>query len=435
MRGLGALLLALALWLAAPQGLWAQANPPAGSAQSYTVVPGDTLFEIAQRYGVTLESLTAANGITDPNVLEVGQVLIIPSPETTGTATAGTETAAPAVPVTAPDVTVVRAELGDTPATVAARYGQTVEDLAAANGIDPAARLFPGQPLLVPRGAVGPAPLRFGAIRAAAVPAQIVQGRTTSIVVDTNRPLAVSGSWNGLPITFVPLPDNPLRQFAYLPAPALIAPGAYWLTVSYTATNGLLLNQSWAVPIAAGGYETQDIILPPDRGDTLDPAVVQPEEEKVAALWQPRSPQLLWTDLFSRPVTLEYTTTSPFGTRRSYNSGPVNSYHAGQDFGVPEGVPIAAPGDGVVVMAEPLAVRGNAVILDHGAGVYTGYWHLSAISVTVGSQVRVGDIIGLVGNTGRSTGAHLHWEMRIYGVAVDPMQFLIMPLLAPQSPS
>jgi len=64
--------------------------------------------------------------------------------------------------------------------------------------------------------------------------------------------------------------------------------------------------------------------------------------------------------------------------------------------------------------------------------VLTGYWHLSQISVAIGQPVAAGDVLGLVGNTGRSTGAHLHWEMRIYGIAVDPMQFLEIPLLAPQ---
>jgi murein DD-endopeptidase MepM/ murein hydrolase activator NlpD len=415
-RALCAVVLALAVWLLGPRALLAQTE----GAQSYTVAPGDTLFEIAQQFGISLDDLVAFNGITDPNLLEVGQLLLIPGPNLAE------------VPAPTPDLAVVRAGIGDTVAGLAAEYGESPEALSALNNIAPTARLFPGQPLLLPRTAVAAAPLRFGAIQAAAIPAQVTQGKTESVVIESNRPLALSGSWNGLPITFLPWPDNPQRQFAYLPAPALIAPGAYWLTVAYTATNGLLLNRSWAVPINAGAFETQDIILPPEANNTLDPAVVQPEEEKIAAIWQPRSPQLLWESVFARPVTLEYTTTSPFGTRRSYNSGPVNSYHAGQDFGAPTGVTVTAPGDGIVVLAEPLAVRGNAVILDHGAGVYTGYWHFSELKVAVGDRVRTGDIIGLVGTTGRSTGAHLHWEMRIYGVAVDPMQFLSMPLLAPQ---
>jgi len=75
-------------------------------------------------------------------------------------------------------------------------------------------------------------------------------------------------------------------------------------------------------------------------------------------------------------------------------------------------------------MAEPMAIRGNAVIIDHGRGVLTGYWHLSEMYVVEGQEVSAGDTIGLVGTTGRSTGAHLHWELQINGVAVDPMQFL-----------
>jgi murein DD-endopeptidase MepM/ murein hydrolase activator NlpD len=76
-----------------------------------------------------------------------------------------------------------------------------------------------------------------------------------------------------------------------------------------------------------------------------------------------------------------------------------------------------------VVLAEPLTVRGNAVIVDHGLGVHTGYWHLSRIDVAAGQVVKVGDAIGQVGTTGLSTGSHLHWELRIGDVPVDPMEW------------
>ena len=82
-----------------------------------------------------------------------------------------------------------------------------------------------------------------------------------------------------------------------------------------------------------------------------------------------------------------------------------------------------APASGTVVLAEPLDVRGNAVVIDHGAGVFTGYWHLSQIDVQAGQQVKPGDQLGLVGTTGLSTGNHLHWEMRVHGIAVDPLQW------------
>ena len=115
---------------------------------------------------------------------------------------------------------------------------------------------------------------------------------------------------------------------------------------------------------------------------------------------------------------------SLFGTRRSYNDGALWGYHAGVDLCGGLGTPIYAAADGVVVLAENLEVRGGAVILDHGWGVYTGYWHLSAIEVQPGQQVQAGDEIGLAGSTGRSTGPHLHWELWVGGVPVNPLTWL-----------
>jgi murein DD-endopeptidase MepM/ murein hydrolase activator NlpD len=101
----------------------------------------------------------------------------------------------------------------------------------------------------------------------------------------------------------------------------------------------------------------------------------------------------------------------------------MTSYHEGTDFAIPSGTPVYAPADGVVMVAEPLAVRGNAIVIDHGWGLYSGYWHLSEFKVTPGQTVKQGDLIALSGNTGLSTGAHLHWDMRVLGLNVDPMQF------------
>jgi murein DD-endopeptidase MepM/ murein hydrolase activator NlpD len=325
----------------------------------------------------------------------------------------------------------VRAEPGDTLASIAATHGQTIDQVAALNRLTPSDRLFPGQPLLLPRNAVAADPLRFGAVQAVRLPDRLIQGRTGTVVVTTTRPLELEGNWNGLPLSFVPLRDNGLAQFAYLPVPALIAPSSYWVTLSYTASNGLRLNQTWPVPVAEGPYESQEINLPPDRGVLLAPEIVQTELERVSEVWSVRTPALAWTQPFTHPISAEYPTSSPFGTRRSYNGGPYASYHEGQDFASPEGIPVLAPGDGVVALADALNVRGNAVIIDHGGGVFSGYWHLSELRVTPGQTVRTGDVLGISGNTGLSTGAHLHWELRIYGIAVDPLQFTQEPLAPP----
>ena len=160
----------------------------------------------------------------------------------------------------------------------------------------------------------------------------------------------------------------------------------------------------------------------------MTPDAINAEREKVVTAWSQVSPVLQWQGTFLRPIDPQYPTTSPFGTRRDYSVADIGNFHAGQDFGAPEGVLVTAPAAGTVVLAEPITVRGNAVILDHGRGIFTGYWHLSEIKVQVGQQVAAGDVIGIVGNTGLSTGAHLHWEMRVNGVAVDPTQFLDEPV-------
>ena len=112
-----------------------------------------------------------------------------------------------------------------------------------------------------------------------------------------------------------------------------------------------------------------------------------------------------------------------FGVLRSYNGGPANDWHHGHDISADAGAPIVAPARGRVVFATELPVHGLGVILDHGAGVYSGYWHMSQIDARVGDLVQPGAVLGLVGETGVVTGPHLHWEVIVQGRDVDPVQW------------
>lgn len=402
-RGLlGALVLATLLWLP----LQAQDDGV------YIVAPGDTLGVIAARFGIPLDLLTQVNEIDDPNRITVGQRLLIP-------------TADGQLPLAAIPTAVRRAEPGDTLFTFSARYGQAVQLLADLNNLDSATRLFPGQPLRVPEeGLPATAPLRFGAVTAVTAPAAIIQGRTGRVVVTTDRPLELRGAWLDQTLVFTPLGEDGLQQFALLPAPALQEVGAYDLVVGYTTAQGQPVDERWSVTVEAGDYASQQIVIDDAKASAMTPEAVQGEVQRVVDLWTQVGPDLLWLGPFARPIDVQYATTSPFGTRRTYSVSDIGNFHAGQDFGAGEGVLVTAPAAGIVVLAEPLVVRGNAVILDHGRGIFTGYWHLSEIAVEPGQVLAPGDTIGLVGNTGLSTGAHLHWELRINGVAVDPMQYL-----------
>jgi murein DD-endopeptidase MepM/ murein hydrolase activator NlpD len=163
----------------------------------------------------------------------------------------------------------------------------------------------------------------------------------------------------------------------------------------------------------------------------LDPDLVRAEREKVNAVFAQISQGPLWKGTFGFPLAGELRTTAPYGQRRSYGGGPVTSYHTGHDYGADAGTPILAPITGTVALAEALQVRGNVVILDHGLGLFTGFWHLSRIDVADGQRVAQGEVVGLVGNTGLSTGPHLHWEMRIQGVPVNPLQWTQQEFPAP----
>jgi murein DD-endopeptidase MepM/ murein hydrolase activator NlpD len=390
-------------------------QPQSGYAQDdvgrYTVVAGDSLSAIAARFDVPVDALIQLNNIADPSLIRVGQEILIP-----------TDGQALALGVVE---TVDRfATPDETLAGFAARTGQEAELLAALNGITLSARLWPGQPIVIPADQATAPPLRFGALTGVDVTPAIAQGRTGRLQITFDRPISLRADWNGLPLPLVTLPGPTYGVEALLPAPALIEPGTYSVTMAYTTARGIPLTLTRGVEIIDGGYSFQNIFVPPEKSETLDPTTAITETELIRAVFAPASPHLTARAAFVRPLGTEYATTSPFGTRRSYNDGVLSSYHAGQDFGAGVGVTVTAPLTGVVVLAQPLPIRGNAVVLDHGSGVYSGYWHLSEMTVQSGQEVGPGAVIGLVGNTGRSTGAHLHWEMRIHGVAVDPMQFL-----------
>jgi len=182
-----------------------------------------------------------------------------------------------------------------------------------------------------------------------------------------------------------------------------------------------------AGPVARQGIE----VIPRSFGVQrlrVDPRLVNPDPEDAAraareakrireVLARVSRPRL-WALPFLLPA--RGPVSSPFGVRRVYNGEP-RGYHSGLDIAAPRGTPVRAAAAGVVALAGELFYTGRTVFLDHGLGLFTAYFHMDEIRVRPGQPVAAGDVLGVVGSTGRSTGPHLHWGAYLEGVKADPL--------------
>lgn len=257
-------------------------------------------------------------------------------------------------------------------------------------------------------------------VSASVDPGAVRQGRTCRLSVYTNLPATVTGTYVDRPFAFVS--EDGLWHRAVLGISALAELASPPVTVTIQAADGRSIVLAISVEVLSGDYLEEYITLSPETAQLLDPEIAQPEMEFVDGIFATYSPQILWGASFKWPID-DPRITSHFGTRRGYG-GAITGYHAGVDLGALAGTEVRAPAPGIVLAAEELQVRGNAVFIDHGAGVVSGYFHLSEMLVEPGQAVEIGDLLGLVGSTGLSTGAHLHWEMRVLGTAVDAAEWL-----------
>jgi hypothetical protein len=148
---------------------------------------------------------------------------------------------------------------------------------------------------------------------------------------------------------------------------------------------------------------------------------IRRESKKVAGIFSKSTRERFWDGPFSRPVPGE--TISGFGKRSIVNGSP-RSPHSGTDFRAGRGTPIMAPNAGKVVLVQDLYFAGGTVVIDHGLGLYSYFAHLSKFHVAEGDYVEKGEVVGEVGATGRVTGPHLHWTVRLAGARVDPLSLM-----------
>lgn len=411
---------------------------PGVSVQTHTVQPGETLQSISGLYGVSIAELAALNDMADPNSLHIGQVLNIvpgvPAPVEVSQPPPAADVPEPALLSAAIDVpassqqpiTVIHTVLsGETLFRIAMAYGTTVNAVAQANSLTDSELIYAGQTLIIPdivppQLAIDlPAPVTGLEV----MPLVLLEGQTGRFRVMTGTAASVSGTFLNSPLNFASEADG-TRSTALVGVPVGTAAGVYPLSLTVADASGAQIPVSANIQVVAGGYLLEtDILLIEDRTNLLDPAVEDAEMNALRQVMSRFNPERYFVGAMGLPAAA--TITSSFGNSRSYNGGAVQRIHTGTDFGGVPGTPIFAPAPGRVVVADTLNVRGVATVIDHGWGVYSGYWHQTERYVQLGEMVSAGQTIGTMGATGRVSGPHLHWEMWVNGVAVDPMQWAI----------
>lgn len=201
-----------------------------------------------------------------------------------------------------------------------------------------------------------------------------------------------------------------------------VKPGTYRMTAE--AVNGASrLRATRDLAVKAKAFPTRRLTVDPDFVNPPPEAQerIAREAAELERVWASASPERLWRGAFERPVPHE--ANSAFGTRSVFNGQP-RSPHGGADFLSPGGTPVLAPNAGRIALARDRYYTGNTVVVDHGLGLFSLFAHLSEIAVAENARVSIGQVVGKVGATGRVTGAHLHWTVRLNGTRIDPLSLI-----------
>ncbi len=442
----------------------------------YVVQEGDNFWSIAQRFNVTVDEIAAANGISDPNQLQVGMELKIPGISgiegklITEKVPFGEDLKSLSRKYQFPIPTLAKLNRLVSPASLYVgknlvlteqlgkreedenfsktwlKSNQSILELAVlsgenpwkilkVNGFDSSCQVLPHDTLFIKGDgseSAGSLPPQIQAADVQSLP--LGQGKTATIRImldseglGTQAPEKIGGEFINHEFLFYKESSSPNGEswVALLGIHNQVEPGFYPMVVTFTYPDGETFNYSQLVYVKDSGFLFEKLTVK-DKS-LLDPANTEPEEKEILNYTTHYTDEKLWNGKFQSPVAAEYTECWPstFGRRRSYNGSAFTYIHSGLDFCGQVGHKIFAPAEGKVVYTGSFFVRGNTTIIDHGWGVFTLYAHQSEIDVKVGDIVEKGQVIGLVGNSGRVTGPHLHWEVWVGGVQVDPYDWIL----------
>jgi murein DD-endopeptidase MepM/ murein hydrolase activator NlpD len=220
-------------------------------------------------------------------------------------------------------------------------------------------------------------------------------------------------------------PGEPAGYIGLLGIDMQDEPGTYELSVE--VKQGEQAKQlSFNIQVAKEKFAVEHLKLPKDKVDLDEKSTARwkAEQQLVREALAENSRLKLWRSNFVEPVSGKRT--GIFGSVRIMN-GQARNPHNGEDIGAPMGADVATTNDGIVRITVDHIFSGKGVFVDHGLGFYTMYFHLSEILVKDGDLVTAGQIIGKVGATGRATGPHLHWGVKLNGARVNPYALLDLP--------
>lgn len=249
------------------------------------------------------------------------------------------------------------------------------------------------------------------------------QGEVLAVQVEPRSSVSkISGTIFNKPIHFYKNPA-PKKYSALVGIDMDTKPGRYKLKIFITDRTGKKTTMQHRIRVNYANFGTQKLTLPPDKV-TLDEETlkkVELEKEKIGKVWDIFTEEPLWDGRFIQPVAGDMS--DNFGLRRIIN-GEQKSPHTGIDVDAPEGAPVQASNSGRAVFTDDQFFSGKTLVIDHGLGLFTMYFHLSEILVTEGTPVKRGDIIAKAGKTGRATGPHLHWGVRLNGARIHPASLI-----------
>lgn len=236
---------------------------------------------------------------------------------------------------------------------------------------------------------------------------------------------SVEGSVDGRPLTFFPYATG----WAALAGFDLELPAAtYPWRIAVIEEGGAPTTVRGRLRVDRRAFRVERLTLPPKVVD-LDPETerrVTGETERLRTLYRTVTPERLWRGRFTQPVATTKRA-GGFGARRVINGQP-RAPHSGSDYRAPLGTPVVAVNAGRVAVVADYFFPGKLVVIDHGLGLYTAYFHLDTVTVPAEAVVDRGQPIGTVGETGRATGPHLHFAVVMGGSRVDPAALFRLPL-------